>query len=325
LRPVFVWAITGLTISAFGILLVQPFSFLSSENTAEMQHHAHGNAHAEMHSDNNDAFGSHLLGMWLAYSITSIFSAYFVTSLGAQLKKVIEDREVLKQGQLRLNSMVRLAAGAAHELSTPLNTIRLILDDLPNEDGELDIIKSQTIRCTEIIKRLNPAELDSTNLDLEEIDISDLFDSIINENQLLDSSSNIISIIPTGRIKYSLPKKSIILILKNLISNAAYANKQSDINNINTDKTIKLSFNDLKDKIEFIVQDSGSGFDPVVLNKIGEPFITTKKTGSGLGLGLFIIDLTVKRFGGSLVIESKQGLGSVVKVVFSYPIKLQTL
>jgi two-component system sensor histidine kinase RegB len=69
--------------------------------------------------------------------------------------------------------------------------------------------------------------------------------------------------------------------------------------------------------IRFIVQDSGCGMSPETLNRIAEPFFTTKGTGEGLGLGTFLARLFAERMNGSLAFESELGIGT--KAILELP------
>ena len=316
LRPMYVWAVTGLSITAFGILLAEPFSSVGG----------HGSGH--VHGQGSDEFSTHLIGMWIAYTITSVFCAFFVTNLSSQLKKVFEDREILKQSQLRLKSVVRLAAGAAHELSTPLNTICLVLDNISGNDENLKIVKTQALRCSEIIKKLNPSQIDILDENLDEVLIKDFFKEVFDQQKVSGRKCEIVFNSTLKDSKFFLPKNSLHLILKNLISNAIYANNEArNVDKKENENRVIVSFSFLSNVLEFSVRDFGTGFTDLVLSRVGEPFLTTKAQGEGLGLGLFIVELTAKRYGGQLIVESPvlddtKKYGALVRVLIPYPVEV---
>jgi signal transduction histidine kinase len=80
--------------------------------------------------------------------------------------------------------------------------------------------------------------------------------------------------------------------------------------------TITLSSRSLKDIIEVKVMDTGVGIPQKYLGRIFDPFFTTKKTGEGTGLGLNVVYRIVSKYGGTIDVESKEGLGATFTVRF---------
>jgi signal transduction histidine kinase len=74
--------------------------------------------------------------------------------------------------------------------------------------------------------------------------------------------------------------------------------------------TVSVSTKKVNDKVEIKVTDNGNGIPPSILDKIFQPFFTTKPTGQGTGLGLSLSYDIVKAHGGELMVESKEGAGS---------------
>ncbi|MEO0813831.1 MAG: HAMP domain-containing sensor histidine kinase, partial [Myxococcota bacterium] len=66
--------------------------------------------------------------------------------------------------------------------------------------------------------------------------------------------------------------------------------------------------------LEVVFQDRGRGITREVLDRVGEPFFTTKEAGKGMGLGLFVTQAVIERLGGRIEIESELGLGTTVTV-----------
>jgi signal transduction histidine kinase len=100
-------------------------------------------------------------------------------------------------------------------------------------------------------------------------------------------------------------------VILNLITNAFYAvdeKKKSGIENY--EPTVSVRTKKEKDKIEIKVKDNGNGISPKVLDKLFQPFFTTKPTGQGTGLGLSLSYDIVKAHGGEIKVETKEGEGS---------------
>jgi signal transduction histidine kinase len=100
-------------------------------------------------------------------------------------------------------------------------------------------------------------------------------------------------------------------VILNLISNAFYAvNEQSKQGIPGYTPTVEVSTKKTGNKIEVMVRDNGNGIPAKVLDKIFQPFFTTKPTGQGTGLGLSLSYDIVKAHGGEFTVESKEGEGS---------------
>ena len=118
----------------------------------------------------------------------------------------------------------------------------------------------------------------------------------------------------------SIPKINIVpqdigRVVLNLINNAFYAVSEKKRNsNEKYQPTVIVSTKKLNDKIEIEVSDNGNGIPQNVVDKIFQPFFTTKPTGQGTGLGLSLSYDIVKAHGGDLKVETKQGEGSAFTI-----------
>jgi len=105
-------------------------------------------------------------------------------------------------------------------------------------------------------------------------------------------------------------------VILNLINNAFYAvnEKQKNVSSASAlngyEPTVIVNTKKEKDRIEITVTDNGNGIPEKVLEKIFQPFFTTKPTGHGTGLGLSLSYDIVKAHGGELKVETKEGEGS---------------
>jgi signal transduction histidine kinase len=101
-------------------------------------------------------------------------------------------------------------------------------------------------------------------------------------------------------------------VILNLINNAFYAVDEKKKHNQNGyEPTVSVSTKRSNGKVEIKVSDNGNGIPQKVLDKIFQPFFTTKPTGQGTGLGLSLSYDIVKTHGGELKVETKEGQGSV--------------
>ncbi|HTQ66671.1 MAG TPA: ATP-binding protein, partial [Puia sp.] len=80
---------------------------------------------------------------------------------------------------------------------------------------------------------------------------------------------------------------------------------------------VSVSTKKISDKIEISVKDNGNGIPHKVLDKIFQPFFTTKPTGQGTGLGLSLAYDIVKAHGGEIRVETEEGRGSEFKIILN--------
>ena len=228
----------------------------------------------------------------LALIIALIFLSFFAITFGQESslrKDALGKVQQLIAKEHELVSLGGQAAAAAHSLATPLSTIKLITHELSkslkgNKDIEKDIIllSQQVERCNQILKKLslNP-DIDDGFIDTELTlsnyikEIIKSFENISKKKFFFQDNQNI------NPLKF---KRSIEIIygLRNFIGNAnKFANEKVFVT-VNSDSQIT----------EVIIEDDGEGFSTDILDKIGEPYIRSKKINhkdkSGLGLGIFI-------------------------------------
>ncbi len=111
--------------------------------------------------------------------------------------------------------------------------------------------------------------------------------------------------------KINMVAQDIGRVLLNLYNNAFYAvSEKKKQHPENYEPMVSVSTKKLQDKIEIIVRDNGGGISPHILNKIFQPFFTTKPAGAGTGLGLSLSYDTVRSHAGLLKVESKVGEGT---------------
>lgn len=219
----------------------------------------------------------------------------------------------------RLASVGRLAAGVAHEIGNPLSAIlglvELLRDGVDDEDREefLGRIHAETERIHAIIRDLldfsrqgdDEDDADAT-ADLAEV-VEDAVGLVAPQKDLRDVSIERRVMEDLPRVRGSADRLTQVVL--NLLLNAADA--------IEGEGTIAVELRGTGDgEVELCVTDSGPGIDPAVAEHLFEPFVTTKPTGQGTGLGLAVCHTIVERLGGSLLAENAPGGGArfVVRV-----------
>jgi signal transduction histidine kinase len=111
--------------------------------------------------------------------------------------------------------------------------------------------------------------------------------------------------------KINIVAQDIGRVILNLINNAFYAvDEKKKYNQKGYEPTVSVSTKKTNSKVEIKVSDNGNGIPQKVLDKIFQPFFTTKPTGQGTGLGLSLSYDIIKAHGGELKVETKEGEGS---------------
>ena len=263
----------------------------------------------------------------------------------AQKQKLEEALTELKSAQAQLiqsekmASLGELTAGIAHEIQNPLNFVNNfsevsneLLDEMKQEidKGEMDEVKAiaddvkQNLekilhhgkRADGIVKGMLQHSRTSTG-QKELTDINVLADEYLrlayHGLRAKDKSFN-----ATMKTDFdeSIPKINVIpqdigRVILNLITNAFYAvSERKKLNIEGYEPVVTVSTRKFNDRITVHVKDNGTGIPQKVMEKIFQPFFTTKPTGQGTGLGLSLSYDIVKAHGGELKVETIEGEGS---------------
>jgi signal transduction histidine kinase len=236
-------------------------------------------------------------------------------------------------------SLGELTAGIAHEIQNPLNFVNNFSDvnselikELKDEgikgnieevlaiandiESNSEKINHHGRRAGEIVKGMLQHSRTSTGVK-EPTEINKLADEYLrlayhglrakdksfNATMKTDFDASIgnVNIIP----------QDIGRVLLNLFNNAFYVvNEKSKQNIVGYEPTVSVSTEKIANKIEIKVKDNGNGIPQKVLDKIFQPFFTTKPTGQGTGLGLSLSYDIVKAHGGEIKVKTKEGEGS---------------
>jgi len=269
----------------------------------------------------------HLIGMWVSFGV----AAFLVAMFSGKISELLREREaslIQLQEELakkdRLASLVTLAAGAAHELSTPLATIAVAAKEVERyasqqEDEESEavnslaedsrLIRTEVERCRQILTRMSMEGAEPAGEASVEVQVSDLLATTLAE---FGPSSRVRTKIAEDAegAKLIIPRRAVEQALVALIRNAVDASANRAM--------VTLSAAVEGGSVQFLVEDSGSGMNEETLRHVGEPFFTTKEPGRGMGLGIFLVRTLAHRLGGGLTFESAVGRGT--RVTFELPL-----
>jgi two-component system sensor histidine kinase RegB len=258
----------------------------------------------------NDAMNLHLIGMWVGFAV----AAFLVAMFSAKISELLREREaslLRMQEELakkdRLASLVTLAAGAAHELGTPLGTIALVARELERystlttalpavaEDSRL--IRTEVDRCRAILERMSIEGAEPAGEALASTPIESLVETLR-------------AIFPATVQFDPLPAECSLLIPRHAVEQALIALLKNAVEASPAAAPVRLRIFLVQDMVRFVVADSGQGMPPEILRHVGEPFFTTKTPGKGMGLGTFLVRTLAERLGGTLRYESSPGSGT---------------
>jgi two-component system sensor histidine kinase RegB len=265
-----------------------------------------------VHHRLND-FPTHLFTMWVAAAIVAELVAYFV--LQASHALAVRERELASMRHQaerteRLISMTTLAAGAAHELSTPLATIALASRELERaaaargapaalaEDARL--IRAEVDRCRAILDQMSGRAGGATADDPEPVDIRTIVDDL-RARLAPGQASRLRVTVDASVAPVHLPRAGLSQALLSLVKNAFDASGDGG------DAPVVVEVTQQRERLCVTVRDRGRGMTPDVLERAGEPFFTTKEPGRGLGLGIFLARIFAERTGGTLTLQSGDG------------------
>lgn len=231
-------------------------------------------------------------------------------------KRETESKLVMAQ---KLSSVGRLAAGVAHEVNNPLTGVltcgHLLLqrDDLDEEAREmLKVIVDATERVRRIVKSLLDFSR-QTSLSMEPTDINRV---VLDTLPLVENQAAIKGVAlrfePGEEIPLvSMDVQQVKSVLLNLLINALDATEAGGSVTVSSRVALSMSREGVKRLgVELSVKDTGCGVPPENLEKIFEPFFSTKEVGKGTGLGLAVAYGIVARHGGVIRVQSQVGKGT---------------
>jgi two-component system sensor histidine kinase RegB len=266
-------------------------------------HHHHGQG----------ALSHHLEGMWLAFILAAALTAFFVGRIAQAIGRQREQIAALRESSVRnakLAALTTLAAGAAHELGTPLGTIAVAAHEaeraaakLANGATLLDdlrLIELEVERCREILGKMAARSAGSRD-ETKPLSTDDLTHRIHAELGT-ERSQRVDVALGSDVPPFQVPSETLTQCVVALIKNAIDASE--------SEGTVVVRTTRGDDHVGISIADRGAGIPEGLLEKVGEPFFTTKEPGRGLGLGVFLARTFAESQGGALTIESKEGGGT---------------
>ncbi len=304
LRAFWTWLVAVLSIVCYGIL------FFEYET------------HALEWTYRPGAWDIETQGRWVAFAVTAGVVAFFINKIQRAL--LLREAELVRvrEEQMRdekLASLATLAAGAAHEFSTPLATIGLVASELQRNlekqgaDDELledaRLIHEQVKRCRAILKQMSADAGESPGELARPIAAKDFIALILDGIPQTNAIQKFITFPPDTVI--TVPPSALAQALRGLVNNALDASAP--------DQLVDIHMHLKQNHLIIEIYDCGHGMTDDVLERVREPFFTTKPQGKGMGLGVFLAQTLVENIGGKLTIQSESGQGTTVRVHLPQP------
>ena len=251
------------------------------------------------------------IGLLLSLLIAIIFIAVYVYLFATSARKIsdaLSETKLQLSNQKKITEVGSLSAAAVHELSTPLNTIFLVLNDflkdkklIKNLDvlEDIELLKSEAERCKNILLKLSKNPQNLKDNFLKKVKISD----IVKINFEKFNTNKILKINTNNHVeKEIIFKDEIMYAVGNLIQNAIIYSK-------------KFVFVDIKintNIYNIIISDDGPGFPKDIIEKLGQPYVSKNK--KGLGLGIFISKNLIEGLNGEIFFNNSKNNKAVVEI-----------
>src|SRR5690554_358950 len=255
----------------------------------------------------------HLFGMWLNFALSAAFITFFVSKMSEAVREQDQLRAARREDSMRdqqLLAVATQAAGAAHELSTPLSTMSVLLSELRHEhqtekdlQEDLELLQSQVKLCKGTLQQLVRAAEAERQQTIVEQSAADWLQAALNRWHLMRPEVTYrYQTTGVGDAPILLPTVELAQALLNLLNNAADACPDN--------VQIRLWWD--QEWIVITIRDYGEGVPLAIAEQLGKPFFTTK--GKGFGLGLFLSHMSVIRAGGTVKLYNQGGDGTLTEL-----------
>ncbi|QLP98687.1 MAG: ActS/PrrB/RegB family redox-sensitive histidine kinase [Rhodoblastus sp.] len=250
---------------------------------------------------------------WLALVIGAGFIGVYsgrVAHEARQLSDALAAADLALERQSHLSQLDGVAAAAAHELGTPLGTIRLVTREWLNGEtpqaDDVKLVSDEADRCRAILKKLSSLRSDPM---LQQLALGQLIEEAVAPHRGVDVA---IAVDVTGEGPEPTLRRNPALDygLGNLVENAMdFAQTR-----------VRVEGRWTRDSVTIVVADDGPGFPSDVLRQIGDPYLRSAREGrrvkdeGGLGLGLFIAKTLLERTGAALAFANERSGGAVARM-----------
>lgn len=300
LPQTFTWYLVIFASSCYTILMLyyEPLPLIVPMTLNDVSLHDH---HVMM---DHDDIRVHVFGMWFGFVFSAVLVAYFVVGMADSLRKLDRKLANVREQTLRNERVVALgtlAAGAAHEMGTPLGTMAILIHDMEKEYEHSDdlhqkmkILREQVNRCKSALSVMS-ASAGAIRAESGRImPISRYLDEVVAtwRQQGLDTELDYVKagFEPSPNI---LAERTLTHALINILNNSSDASPQS----------IRLRTRWTLDYAILEILDEGPGISPAISATLGKDPVSSKE--HGLGVGLFLAFAAIERLGGKIKMQPR--------------------
>ena len=264
----------------------------------------------------------YMMGVWLSILLAIGFIgvyAWQLTEESRQLADALAATELVLTREQHLSQLDGLAAAAAHELGTPLSTISVIAKELLNaippdapHGDDVRLLREQATRCRDILAKIT--ELSSSGEPFNRTPLTLLIEEVVAPHRNFGVAIDVSAPDERSSEPVCARNPAILYGLGNLLENAVDFARSRVV--------VSAQWNE--DAVEIAISDDGPGFAPDILDRIGEPYVTSRHRKpddiddepTGLGLGFFIAKTLLERSGATLSFENRPlpNRGAIVKL-----------
>jgi two-component system sensor histidine kinase RegB len=265
----------------------------------------------------------YLFGVWLsillAIGVTSLY-AFQVTEEARKLSDALAATELVLTREQHLTQIDGLAAAAAHELGTPLSTIFLISRELEKSTSgngqladDLRTLREQAQRCRDILAKIT--QLSSSGAPFDRMPLSTLIEETVAPHRDFGIAIKVRIAVAGASEPVGMRNPAILYGVGNILENAVdFARDTVEVN---------AWWN--ADTVEIVISDDGPGIAPDMLKRIGEPYLSRRRSAdeapgehTGLGLGVFIARTLLERTGAKVSFTNRTfpDHGAVVQIAW---------
>lgn len=271
-------------------------------------------SHLHMHDIAGKTLDIHLVGMWLGFVVSAAIIAFFVTRIGQSLREYDQLMASIREQSLeseRVLSLGTLAASAAHELGTPLSTMAVISKELayelqnqPAQLEQLDLLRTQINRCKDILSSIARNAGQSRADEGQGLPLRVLLLELVERWRDTRPATELeVHIKDNADNPLVFSDRTLFQALQNLLDNAADASPERI--------TLHADWN--ARQLNIMIRDYGEGMSEEVRQHVGQPFFTSKSD-RGMGLGVYLTQVILGRFNGTLTLTNHLEGGTIATV-----------
>ena len=261
-----------------------------------------------------EAFNLHVLGMWFGFLLSVALIVFFVVKLAQSLRERDRKLALAREQALRDEQLVALgtlAAGAAHELGTPLSTMTVVVGEMEHDFGSdpdlgarVKLLSQQLKRCKETLSVISVSAGQAKADSGYRARLDDYLNDTLEQWQHMRPDAELVCrwLSDKGDAPEIVADQGLAQAIINILNNAADESKQA----------VEVEGRWNGTLLELNVLDRGAGVSDEMRRMLGrEPVTSTKE---GQGVGLFLACAVIRRLGGKAAFYDREGGGARIEV-----------